>query len=246
MKKIAVLFSTAALLGWMIVTFAAGRLSGQGQAAGTLTPAQVEKVHSRLFHKGAAGQIPDMISRTSGDVHIPCVVPVVQRVALPPLGELATLACDSDLVVLGKTGTRHGSHMTADKDFLYTDWDFVVEEVLKDNPKAPVHAGTAILITRPGGALQVNGRMVYAICSDLSDFVTSREYLLYLRFVPETGAYAVETGWRGFGFSGEKTLGLGASPHYPELGASGKGTLLKTARDGVAVMVKSPCLQGRP
>jgi len=52
----------------------------------------------------------------------------------------------------------------ADKDFLYTDWNFTVEEVMKTNGNSPVYRGATILVTRPGGKLQVNGRTVYATC----------------------------------------------------------------------------------
>lgn len=119
-----------------------------------------------------------------------CVVPTDQRVTLDPLNELATLMCDSDLVVVGTAGTAT-THMTADKDFLYSDWGFRVEELLKNNPKAPVTAGASIIVTRPAGKLQINGRMIYAICSDFQDFGTGNQHLLFLRFVPETGAYAM-------------------------------------------------------
>jgi hypothetical protein len=209
-----------------------------GQGANQLTPDQGENVHSRLFQKGSVGQIPDMLSRGSGDVYLACVVGISQRVhverSLPE--ELGLMASDSDLVVLGKVGTGT-THTTADKDWLYTDWNFAVEEVLKDNPKASVHPGATILVTRPGGKLQVNGRMVYATCSDFQEFASGPEYLLYLRFIPETGAY-VAGGSGAFAFSPvPRRLD---SVHYRELAGPDEGALLKAARDGLAISVKSP------
>lgn len=176
------------LLGAVLALMGSAQSLGQQSSGqGKLTPDQSEKVHNHLFQKGPAGQIPDMPSKGKGDVYVPCVVPVWQRIQVPFMDELATLASKSDLIVLAKAEAA-ATHMNAGKDFLYTDWNFVVEEVLKDNPKAPVQPGTAILVARPGGNLQINGRMVHAHCADFEDFAHGQEYLLYLGFVPETGA----------------------------------------------------------
>jgi hypothetical protein len=200
----------------------------------SVTSDQMEKVHSRLFRKGPVGQIPEMLAKTTGDVHVRCVLGISQRIAVvpppSPAEELGTLAANSDLVMLGKAGIST-AHMTADKDFLYTDWNFTVEEVLK-NDATPVQPGAAILVTRPGGKLQVNGRMVYADCGDFLDFTTGRQYLLYLRFVPETHAY-IGGGWGAFEVSAA-TRRLDPF-NYPKWKISDKDTLLKTAREGVAI-----------
>jgi len=186
----------SALLLFLVTLMCSQWATGQGVTS-RLTPDEMQKVHSRLFHKGPVGQIPEMLSKTTGPVNVPCVVGVVQKVMVSPVDELSMLAADSDLVVLGKAGAGT-AHMTADKDFLYTDWNFTVEEVLKNNATSPVETGATILVTRPGGKLQVNGRMVQANCADFLDFSTGREYLLYLRFVPETGAYTIGGGSGAF------------------------------------------------
>jgi len=240
MHKLKTLFSSLLSLSLLTFPFAA---SSQGPGANKLPPDQVEKVHSRLSHKGGAvGEIPEMLSKTTGDVHVRCVLGVVQRVLVEPpptpVEELGMLAAESDLVVLGKIGTGT-SHMTADKDFLYTDWNFTVEEVMKTNGNSPVYPGATILVTRTGGKLQVNGRTVYATCEDFLDFATGQEYLLYLRYVPETGAYA-SGGWGAFAFS---PVTRRLDPYnFPESEwkTSDREALLKTARDGVATSGKFP------
>jgi len=222
-------------LSLFLLTFSFAATS-QGQGANTLTPDQIEKVHSRLSHKGGAvGEIPQMLSKATGDVHVRCVLGVAQKVAVvpppSPVDELGMLAAESDLVVLGKAGTGT-AHMTADKDFLYTDWSFTVEEVLKSNANSPVYPRATILVTRPGGKLQVSGRTVYATCGDFLDFESGQEYLLYLRFVPETGAYT-GGGWGAFAVS--PTIKRLDPFHYPEWKTTDKDTLLKTAREGAAI-----------
>ena len=212
------------------------RASPPGQGANNLTPDQVEKVHSRLFHKGPVGQIPDMLSKGTGDIYVPCIVPVWQRVMVPFVDDLAMLASKSSLIVLAKAGTGT-THMNADKDFLYTDWTFIVEEVLKDNPQAPVLNGGTILVTRPGGKLQINGRAVHATCADFDDFASGQEYLLYLGFLPETGAYA-SNGTAAFAVSpAPKRLD---SFHYRESEVGDRDALLKRARESVTTSSRFP------
>lgn len=221
------LFSS--LLSLFLVTFPLPAPSrGQGAKA---TPDQVEKVHSRLFHNGPVGQIPDMVSKGTGDVYVPCVVAVVQRIWVSPQEELAMLASESDLVALAKAEASE-SHMNADKDFLYTDWNFTVEEVLKENPNASVSPGATIVVTRPGGKLKVNGRTVFATCAAFLDFASGQEYLLYLHFVPETGSYSIGAGARAYAVSAT-TKRLDSVNKYPEP-PNHKDTLLKEARNGVA------------
>ncbi len=225
------------LLYALSVPLMTGLLAAHGHCQGVskLSSDQVEKVHGRLFHKGPVGQIPEMLAKSTGDVHASCVIGIVQRVMVvpppSPVEDLGRLAAESDLVVLGKTGTGV-THMTADKDFLYTDWNFTIEEVLKSNGTSPVYLGATILVTRSGGKLLINRRTVYANCADFLDFAAEQEYLLYLRFVPETGAYTGD-GWGAFAvFPSTKRLDASRNSEWK---IPDKETLLKTARDGVAI-----------
>lgn len=204
------------------------------QGATKPTPDEVEKVHSHLFHKAPEGEIPNELASTTGDVHIVCVVPIMQRIWVPFVDDLAMLASKSDLIVVGKAGNST-SHMNDDKDFLYSDWTFTVEEVLKDNPAASAQPGASILVTRPGGKLQINGRMVYANCADFREYISGQEYLLYLGFIPETGAYA-NHGTAAFSLSQVRRLD---EVNY-QREAPDKDTLLKTAREAVLLSTKIP------
>lgn len=206
------------------------------QGANKPTPDQIEKVHSQLFHKGVVGQITDMLSKGTGDVYAVCIVGISQHIQVPFSQQLVALAAGSDLVVLAKaeTGT---SHMSADKDFLYTDWNFVTEEILKNNAYSAVETGATILVTRPGGKLQVDGRTVYADCPNFLSFANGQQYLLYLQFIPETGAYALRWGGAAFLVSTPTAKRLDNS-HESEV--TDKDTLLKNVRDAVVTSRTMP------
>ena len=136
---------------------------------------------------------------------------------------------------MGKAETGK-SHVNDDKSWLYSDWTFTVEEVLKDNAAAPVQAGATILVTRPGGQLVINGRLVSANCADFREFIAGQEYLLFLSFFPETGAY-MSGGSAAFALSSVHRLD---QDHYQAGESPDKETLLKTAREAVAKAASFP------
>lgn len=171
-----------------------------------LTPQEV----NRLFAPAGAyelGGIPKLLSRGSGNVRVPCILGVPQIVVMSPTDTLNMLARESDLVVMGKA-EKSSSYMLPNKGFLYSKTAFVVNDVIKNNPKAPVEASSAIIVVRPGGALRISGRMVYAICSDFQLFHAGQDYLLYLHYIAQNGEYRVQ-GPNGFKFTGSKAFGLG-------------------------------------
>jgi hypothetical protein len=156
-----------------------------------LTPDQVAVVHGKLFHGGPPGQIQEQLANSKGDVYLRTGTVIDEvSVEVPFETKLAGLTCDSDAVILAKA-TSGSSHPTTDQGYIYTDWQFAVEQILKNNPKAPINSGGSIVVTRPGGVLEIGGRKVYAQPKQFRDFALGEELLLYVRFVPQTGAYAL-------------------------------------------------------
>lgn len=183
-QKLAVLLLAAAVS-------ACARGSNSSQVNKPLTPEQIAAVHGKLFRAGIPGQIQQQLAASKGDVVLrPFGMSSEIGVELPLGAKLLTLTCQSDVAIVAKAGPSL-SHPTADQGFVYTDWQFTVEEVLKDNPKAPIPGSATIVVTRPGGVLEINGRKVQAKLAHFRDFVQGEELLLYLQYVPETGAYSI-------------------------------------------------------
>jgi hypothetical protein len=170
---------------------ACARGSNSSQVNKPLTPEQIAAVHGNLFRAGTPGQIQQQLAATKGDVVLrPFGMSSEIGIELPLDAKLLTLTCQNDVAVVAKAGASF-SNPTADQGFVYTDWQFTVEQVLKDNPKAPIAGSASIVVTRPGGTLEIRGRKVYARLSNFRDFVQGEELLLYLHYVPETGAYSI-------------------------------------------------------
>jgi hypothetical protein len=232
------------------VALASVRSFAQGQnpnrTAVALTPEEIETKHSQIFPFGR-DPIQELLSQTTGDVYIhdsflsAQYEPAYDTAKL----EMGSLTCSSSLVVLGKVGTGT-SHLTANKSFLYTDWGFFMEEVIRNNPDSSVTAGNSITIVKAGGRLNIQGRMVYATDDFSPAFQSGDEYLLFLYFIPRTGAYAA---YRSIAylFQDGKTTQLSMDPatkvHTAALDQMDRNTLLSAARASAA-MIKSPGCKG--
>ncbi|MGH9793585.1 MAG: hypothetical protein ACRD5G_02325 [Candidatus Acidiferrales bacterium] len=198
-----------------------------------LTREQVAAIHGRIVQSEEAGAIPARMAEGTGDIYIHAPYAIIDEIQLDTKNHLAGWMRDCDLVAIGRMGTGT-SYMTARKGFLNTDWSFVVEEVLKDNTKAPVIAGRTITVIAFGGTTRIGDRTVHAIQKTYKKFRADDQYLLFLKFVPETGAYSVR--WPlGFALSGQKIVAMATQPlHRPDIEAMDKEALVTTIKQALA------------
>ena len=230
--------SRSLLLGFVTLIPALWAQDNAGAQAG-LTPAleQRHTVHSQQVHGGIPGQIPNRLATESGDIHLDNTQLPPNVIQLDPSSTLGNLSCESDLVVVGKFG-KVTSYPTEDQGYIYSDLDFTVEEVVKNNQSAPVAAGQDITITRPGGLLTINGRHVYALRENFPLFHPGQEALLYLRSLPSVGTYSLGAP-TGFVLSGENVIPLDKT-RSDQFEGMKKGAVLDLAREAATL----PCSSG--
>ena len=78
----------------------------------------------------------------------------------PKMSEfLAKTSCAADAIVVGSPKSKT-SHMTEDETFIYTQYEFTVESILKDNASLPISVGRSLDVTRPGGNIKLDGRRI--------------------------------------------------------------------------------------
>ena len=230
--------SRSLLLGFVTLIPALWAQENAGAQA-VLTPAQQQRhtVHSQQVHGGIPGQIPNRMATESGDIHLDNLQGQPYYIASDPRGTLAMLSCENDLVVVGKFG-KATSYPTEDLGYIYSDLDFTVQEVVKNNRSAPVTAGQDITITRPGGLLTINGRHVYAVSEAFPLFHLGQEALLYLRSLPSVGTYSLGAP-TGFVLSGENVIPLDKT-RFDQFEGMKKGAVLDLAREAATL----PCSSG--
>lgn len=217
------------------------------QETGTDAASAHQKIHGNVTETipSSSETIPEMLSKSEGDLSITGdhLAGLEVRSFDPnhpspdPLAGLERMACLSDLVVSG-TALTATSHLTNDQRFLYTDWSIKVETVIKQNRLAPVVLGDAIVVTRPGGRMTLNGRTVRAVELSFKDFATGQKYLLFLKFIPETGSYRA-TAEKSFRLAGTvEGLNDASPPHLPTKDPS---ALVQDAITAAALSVDSSC-----
>jgi hypothetical protein len=178
---------------------------------------QRQREHSKLYREYKTGKKLSELVAEIGDVKIRKNTPLsggdLGAYTSDPQELVKAMTCDADAIVVGKIKNKL-SQITEYQDFVFTDYEMTVAEVLKDNPSRPIRAGTEIVITRPGGLIQLNGQTVEAIDNSFEPFTVEEHYLLFLRFLPVTGAYRAPGSKSSFQLRGKtiKKLTKEASP----------------------------------
>jgi hypothetical protein len=155
-----------------------------------------QREHSKLYERYSTGRKLDAISPdefskvTEPGVYIEPGTPVINSEA-PPISfeEFArNLACEADAVVIA-TIKDQASQLTESKEFIFTDYSAVVEEIHKNNQSAPISPNSIVTITRPGGRVEIKGKIVAALDAAFKYLKEGKQYLLFLKYIPQTGAY---------------------------------------------------------
>lgn len=170
---------------------------------------QKQKEHSKLYREYSRGQknIPEQLASGMPGVLIK-VGPPLEGVTRNPTSLslqdfLIKLACDSDAVVIGRVKNK-SSQMTENEDFVFTDYQFTVDEVLKDYIADHIIPQTEISVTRPGGRIQIKGKIVQAIDVSFMPLSEGKRYLLFLHRIPITGAYKAVSSLSSFELGDKK------------------------------------------
>ena len=160
---------------------------------GSLT--QKQQVHSRLFN--GAGQrlsgktISEWLTAYRGQ-RVVIETNILGRTFLmsekpqTPEGYFSELAKESDAIVRGRV-IHKASQITEDDSFLFTDYDIAVSEILRNS--YTISPGAAITVTSLGGKIVVDDVILKAGSNGYATLKVGQEVLLFLTYLPETGAY---------------------------------------------------------
>ena len=103
---------------------------------------------------------------------------------------LRDLSCKADAIVLGSPKSK-ASHLTEDETYIYTEYEFSVQNVIKDNSASPIKVNSSIQVTRPGGLIKLNDTVVKLDDDSYAPLQINKQYLLFLRYVPRAKGYIV-------------------------------------------------------
>lgn len=100
--------------------------------------------------------------------------------------KLQDTVCQSDLVVVGSIYEK-SVHLIDDETFVFTLYKFRVDDILKG--PSSLKKNDAVEFVRPGGLIKLDGQIIRAIDESFPPLRFGKKYLLFLRFLPESGGY---------------------------------------------------------
>lgn len=150
-----------------------------------------EQIHSKLFRDEESSEDLADVARRGKDGYLVENPPMPVLETQPtPLSELvAKNVCGSDLVVIGEP-LSCTSQLTANHHWVFSEVTLRTSQVLK--PYNNVRQAQKIVIVRSGGAVLINTHKVEAVAAE-GTISTGSSYLLFLKYISETGAY-IESG----------------------------------------------------
>lgn len=205
----------------LLLVFDLARLISSGAAESPqeeATPVQIgvmtqkQREHSKLYRRYDTGRkIADLLQTEKGDVWLSRLSPLgadLSNGVLPTLAdEVKQIICSADVVVLGVVRSKL-SQITEDGSFVFTDYGFSIQEILKDNNSSPINPHQEITISRPGGTISINGRIVRALDESFQPLKIGSRYVLFLHSVPNADAYSSIESGESFEIFGDKLKSL--------------------------------------
>jgi len=148
------------------------------------------------------------------------------------------LTTGSELVVKGRL-TRPKSYLTADENYVLTDYLLVPERVIVGRvPAGQATPGpaTPLILTVQGGELSVEGMPVRGVNSALEDIRPGGEYLLFLRsFGSREGQYQLYMGGAfEIGRTGIRPLLKGYGQVFTDMAGTQLSELVRRAENAAA------------
>ncbi len=244
MKRISIVTAFLVLLGiGVFYSFASRPVKSVSQ---TKPKKLNKKERSQLVYKGQnnphSEKLKDIAAISKGEVRIereiglPSLTPASAPFDLQTF--LAKRACDAEAIVIGRVegGT---SQLTDDGSFIYTAYEFRVENVLKNNPFQSIAEGQTVTILRTGGAIELNGRRIVAEDKAAKTLEAGDRYLLFLSYLSEKSAYAADN--LGYQIKHEKTIKLTEQKLQQGLES---GTDVQLFTNYVRAALSAPCASG--
>ena len=107
--------------------------------------------------------------------------------------QLKNKSCGADAIIVG-TAVSKESQITPDEYYIFTDFQFSVAQLLKDDKSVPINTSEGIGVTQGGGKIRLDGQVIQLDDGSQQGIDLGDKYLLFLKRVPATGAYEIIPG----------------------------------------------------
>ncbi len=175
-----------------------------------------ERQYSKIYQKSQKVNLSEVIrlneqSGFQGVIDRTIITEPMNVRRLSPSVFLKFLTCSSDAIVFGST-TSKTAHLTEDESWAYTEYGFLVKEILKNNSKSPIEKGAQIEVTREGGLIRTDNHVFRFRNDGVQQLKKNGEYLLFLRFIPESNGYTIANRFGDFALENGRFNSLSTVP----------------------------------
>jgi len=192
---------------------------------------QKEREHARIYSQQYQWRKGQRLARLQGTKEAEVIIAYPTIPTDPSAAPLTTntfiqgLYCEADAVVVG-TITSKESQLTDDGTFSFTDYQMTVTQVFKNNAFASIVPASSIEVTRPGGTILLNGRVIRVKDLSFPPLDSNENYLLFLKFVPSTGSYRAFRRGSDFGLRDDSFFPLTRESIPDDLQRTGRTEIL--------------------
>lgn len=156
-----------------------------------------ERAHSKLFSKYQTGRSLKELTKAGdqrGEVIVKAAISPPETPGDPqcpsyPNPYIVGMTHSADTVIIGVVKDKIASQLTEGGNFLFTDYEISIVEIIKQNPADSLQQGQVIEITRPGGTAVLHGKRVIAKALSFAPFIPGERYILFLKYLPDTKTY---------------------------------------------------------
>lgn len=198
---------------------------------GALTSKQ--KLHSQIFsrrydwhRKGEKLRNLPGTSDTAFVIGVPNAI--VSGSSYPEV--IKALVCGADAVVVA-TATNKRSQLTLDGTFVFTDYEMVVDEVIRSKTTLNLQTASNITVTWPGGAILLNNRRIRVTDNSFGILKVGKQYVVFLSYLTASDDYTPLNSRATFEFHADSLKKLTKESLIPELeGRLSAATVLADTR----------------
>ncbi len=165
-----------------------------------------QKKHSKLYRQPEESR--SLIKKVDKDLTIIIGEPWHDDTSiggiLPTQEEyLGKVACEATSIVSGTVKAKF-SQLTEDSKSVFTDYDFEIADIFKNSSKVNLQKGDVITVTRSGGVIKLNGRIIRVYDKSFKFLKIGASYLLFLSYLTDAETFKPSDGEGTFEISGKK------------------------------------------
>ena len=123
-------------------------------------------------------------------------------------------ACRSEVILVGDV-TSKTSHLTEKRDYVFSDYEVKIEEVLKNNTSAKLETGGRITVSSGGGIVKVGDLIIRLGDKSWAQYKRGVRYLFFLKYAPTAAVYQGIIGDNSFALYADR-VDVPFDSHYQE------------------------------